>query len=120
MNGSIVKTAPEIGKVSDAEQIEGKEMAGDQLLNYECAAWVIFFIQCFSFGQQSGKAETLSKFSAKPCGYFSAVCTKARFCYKNKLLLSWCRPDAGPVRNYLSCFVLERKSQPVAIIPGAF
>lgn len=55
MNGSIVKTAPEIGKVSDAEQIEGKEMAGDQLLNYECAAWVIFFIQCFSFGQQSGK-----------------------------------------------------------------
>lgn len=80
-----------------------------------------FLFSVFHLASSQGKkAETLSKFSAKPCGYFSAVCTKARFCYKNKRLLSWCRPDAGPVRNYLSCFVLERKSQPVAIIPGAF
>lgn len=43
MNGSTVKTLAEIGKFSDAEQIEGKGMARDQLLNYKCAAWVIFF-----------------------------------------------------------------------------
>jgi len=44
LNDSTVKIAPEIGKFSDAGQIEGKEMARDQLLNYKCAAWVIFFL----------------------------------------------------------------------------
>lgn len=78
MNGSTVKTLAEIGKFSDAEQIEGKGMARDQLLNYKCAAWVIFFffIQCCSFGQYSGKVENFSNFSVKPCGYCSTLHTK--------------------------------------------
>lgn len=66
MNGSIVKTAPEIGKVSDAEQIEGKEMAGDQLLNYECAAWVIFLFSVFHLASSQGKLRLYPSFQRSP------------------------------------------------------
>lgn len=111
LNDSTVKTALEIGKYTDAEQIEGKEMARDQLFELQmcCMGWA-FLIQCCSFGRYSGKVVILSSFSVKSCGYCSALYMKARFSYRNKSLLSWCRPDVGPVRNHLPCFALKRKT----------
>lgn len=86
-------------------------MARDQLFELQmcCMGWV-FLIQCCSFGQYSGKVVILSSLSVKSCAYCNALHSKARFSYRNKSLLSWSRPDVGPVRNYLPCFVLKRKA----------
>lgn len=55
LNDSTARSAPEMGKFSDAEQIEGKEMAKDQLWSYKCAAWVIFLFPLVDLAAVEGK-----------------------------------------------------------------